>query len=69
MKLLETLFSALLFTPFLGMAQEEKPNIILIVSDDQGISDAGFRGSPDIPPPIALELPEKHLPPKYGFDL
>ena len=51
MKLLGTLFSALLFTPFLGMAQEEKPNIILIVSDDQGISDAGFSGSPDIRTP------------------
>lgn len=25
-----------------------KPNIILIVSDDQGIADAGFSGSPDI---------------------
>lgn len=29
-------------------ANQEKPNIILIVSDDQGISDAGFSGSRDI---------------------
>ncbi|MCP3933029.1 MAG: sulfatase-like hydrolase/transferase [Bacteroidetes bacterium] len=29
----------------------EKPNIILIVSDDQGISDAGFSGSRDIRTP------------------
>ena len=43
---------------FLGMAfpsiskphasNKNKPNIILIVSDDQGIADAGFSGSPDI---------------------
>lgn len=32
-------------------ATEKKPNIIVIVSDDQGYADAGFQGSKDIPTP------------------
>ena len=32
-------------------AQEKKPNVILIVSDDQGWSDVGFNGCTDIPTP------------------
>lgn len=32
-------------------AQEQKPNIILIVSDDQGWSDVGFNGCTEIPTP------------------
>lgn len=35
--------------PSITIAQ--RPNILLIVSDDQGYSDAGFQGSPDIPTP------------------
>ena len=30
---------------------EQRPNILLIVSDDQGYADAGFQGSKDIPTP------------------
>ncbi len=32
-------------------AAETKPNILVIVSDDQGYADAGFNGSKDIPTP------------------
>lgn len=48
MTLLKTIFWTLLLTSVIGVSQNSKPNIILIVSDDQGISDAGFSGSPDI---------------------
>src|SRR5215212_2620276 len=32
-------------------AGERKPNILVIVSDDQGYADAGFQGSKEIPTP------------------
>ena len=34
-----------------GHAHAPRPNILLIVSDDQGYADAGFQGSRDIPTP------------------
>ncbi len=40
--------------PLLGgvlPAAESKPNILIIVSDDQGYADAGFQGSKEIPTP------------------
>ncbi len=33
-----------------------KPNVLLIVSDDQGYADAGFQGSKEIPPPHLDQL-------------
>ena len=32
-------------------ADESRPNILLIVSDDQGYADAGFQGGKDVPTP------------------
>lgn len=42
-----------LFLFFISLAQmnQNKPNVILIVSDDQGWSDVGFNGCTDIPTP------------------
>ncbi|OYV04431.1 MAG: sulfatase, partial [Verrucomicrobiales bacterium VVV1] len=34
-----------------ALSAEPKPNILVIVSDDQGYADAGFNGSKDIPTP------------------
>ena len=34
-----------------AFSAEPKPNVLVIVSDDQGYSDAGFNGSKDIPTP------------------
>lgn len=48
MKYLITLFFLIL--PSLAGARVQ-PNILLIVSDDQGYSDTGFQGSKDIPTP------------------
>ena len=47
--LLPILASACILAP--AFAAATRPNILLIVSDDQGYADAGFQGSPDIPTP------------------
>ena len=40
----------LILVPFAVLAAE-KPNILVIVSDDQGYADAGFQGSKEVPMP------------------
>lgn len=50
-----SVLSILLLTPIWTNAQQ-RPNILLIVSDDQGYADAGFQGSEDIPTPHLNEL-------------
>lgn len=40
-----------ILTASLSAAPADKPNILLIVSDDQGYADLGFQGSKDIPTP------------------
>ncbi len=49
-----SLLSLLLLTPV--WAAVARPNILLIVSDDQGYADAGFQGSKDIPTPHLDQL-------------
>ncbi|GHB63633.1 sulfatase-like hydrolase/transferase [Persicitalea jodogahamensis] len=50
MKTIATLiFSLSIFLPV--QAQEKKPNIIVILTDDQGWADVGFNGATDIPTP------------------
>lgn len=48
-----TFIAAIVCAPFAiaSAAPQKKPNIIVIVSDDQGYADAGFQGSKDIPTP------------------
>ena len=36
--------------------QDSKPNIILIITDDQGFGDLGFNGNPHIMTPVLNEL-------------
>ena len=46
MKQILVVIAALSIAPsFAQCASESKPNILLIVSDDQGYADAGFQGS------------------------
>jgi arylsulfatase A-like enzyme len=44
-------FSVQLLHAFSVLRAEERPNILLIVSDDQGYIDAGFQGGKDVPTP------------------
>ena len=54
----QTLFAlALLFNVGLA-AEQEKPNILLIVADDLGYGDLGFQGSTDIQSPHLDRLAE-----------
>ena len=39
------------FTGLLSAEEGARPNIVLILSDDQGWGDAGFRGAPDVKTP------------------
>lgn len=52
MKRIALLITAGIFAAHLAVAgPAEKPNILLIVSDDQGYADLGFQGCKDIPTP------------------
>ena len=42
-----------LTTLLLNAQKIEKPNVIIILTDDQGYKDVGFNGSTDIPTPLA----------------
>lgn len=50
---MKRLFSLLLGLPLCGLliAGSDRPNVIIILSDDQGYGDVGFNGGTDIPTP------------------
>ena len=52
-KMKKYIYSTILIAAVTGQmaAAEPRPNILLIVSDDQGYADLGFQGSKDIPTP------------------
>ena len=55
MRLLRTVFALILFLTFSGwsMAQEiYHPNVIIIITDDQGYGDLGFTGNPHVKTPV-----------------
>src|SRR5690554_8166053 len=54
--LLLTTFYALGTTVVSGVTQDDKPNIILIVADDQGWGDMGYYGHPIIQTPNLDEM-------------
>ena len=47
--------------PFIGMAVEQPPNIVFILSDDQAWTDYGFMGHADIKTPHLDKLAERSL--------
>jgi arylsulfatase A-like enzyme len=46
-----TVFCALFLPPLAGLHAAQKPNIVLILSDDMGYADIGSHGCKDIPTP------------------
>jgi arylsulfatase A-like enzyme len=62
-------FPFLLLLPFLFSAAvaAERPNILLIVSDDQGYADVGFHGCKDIPTPHLDRLASEGLQCTSGY--
>ncbi len=59
----QPLLFALLFllSPVLLFSQEQPPNIILIITDDQGYGDFGFTGNPVVHTPTLDSLAEKSI--------
>ena len=56
MKFIYFLIAFVLFIPFIASAQTRKPNIVLIVSDDQGYHDLGCVGNDGIKTPHLDQL-------------
>ncbi len=54
-------FFAIISIILLPASAAEKPNILLIVSDDQGYADVGFHGCKDIPTPNLDKLAESGI--------
>ena len=46
-----TIFAVLLGTASLAWAKADKPNLVIVLTDDQGYADVGFNGCTDIPTP------------------
>ncbi len=63
MKILSPLVTvcALLVASLVAAADARRPNVLLIVSDDQGYADAGFQGSTEIPTPHLDRLAKSGL--------
>lgn len=50
------LFFLLLLSSLAGIAQEKRPNVLLIITDDQGYGDFGFTGNPHVQTPTIDQL-------------
>ena len=61
------LIVATLLTPHLVSAAEPKPNVLIILSDDQGYADTGFQGCKDIPTPNLDRLAHEGLRCSSGY--
>lgn len=47
--------------PFLGFSQTKQPNVILIITDDQGYGDLGFTGNPHVKTPVLDKLAKESI--------
>jgi arylsulfatase len=45
-----------LAAPSLCLAQNEHPNVVFIITDDQGFGDLGFSGNPNVKTPVIDNL-------------
>ena len=54
--------SFLMIQPFLGLAQNEsRPNVIIIMTDDQGYGDLGINGNPHVKTPVIDKFASENI--------
>lgn len=53
--------ACIVFLPITTLAKKNRPNVIIIISDDQGWGDVGFNGCTDIPTPNLDQLAKEGI--------
>ena len=60
-KLIIAMVTIVLVAPFANAANDDKPNVIIVITDDQGYGDLSGRGNPIIKTPNLDQLAEESI--------